>query len=145
MQLAESIFIEIQDLADQGNLALDQGRFEEAISLWRQALGLLPPPAHKWQAAFWLYASIGQAYYQLQRYDEAMIALKQASQCPEGHENPYPYYMIGKCCWQVGHERAAEFLLKAYELDAEGIFTVDAVDGPECLQFLYEHGLIELR
>lgn len=143
MQLAESIFNDIQDLADQGNWALDEGRAEEAISLWQQALGLLPPPVHKWQAAFWFYASIGQAYYQLQRYDEAMIALKQATQCPEGFENPYPYYMIGKCCWQVGHERATTFLLRAYELDGERIFISDTLEGEQCLHYLYEHGLIE--
>ena len=53
--------------------------------------------------------------------------------------------MMGKCCWRVQHERAAEFLLKAYDLDGEGIFAADPVDGQECLQFLYGLGLIELK
>ena len=53
--------------------------------------------------------------------------------------------MIGKCCWRVQHERAAEFLLKAYDLDGEGIFAVDPIDGQDCLQFLYDRGLIELK
>lgn len=142
MQLSETIYAEIQDLADQGNVAIDQGRLGDAITLWQSALQLLPTPASQWQAAFWLYASMGEAYYQLELFDEAIVVLNQALTSPESKENPYPYYMLGKCHWRLEHERAAEYLLQAYELDGQGIFAADMVDGEVCLQYLYDRGLL---
>lgn len=142
MQLSDAIYNELSGLADQGNVSIDQGHFNEAILLWQEALQLLPEPVTQWQAAFWLYASIAEGYYQLERFDEAIVALTQAMECPEAKENPYPYFMLGKCYWRLNHERAAEYLLKAYDLDGEGIFAADTVDGDSCLQHLYDRGLL---
>lgn len=142
MQLSDAIYNELHGLADQGNVAIDQGRFNEAILLWEQALQLLPEPVTQWQAAFWLYASMAEGYYQLERFDESVASLTQAMNCPEAKENPYPYYMLGKCYWRLDHEQAAEYLLKAYDLDGEGIFAADTVDGDSCLQYLYDRNLL---
>lgn len=142
MQLAEEVYEELQDLADQGNIALDQGRLSEAISLWQQALSLLPEPLNQWQATFWLYASMGEAYYQQASFEDAIQMLVQAQDNPEAKDNPYPYYMLGKCYWRLEHERAAEYLLKAYELDGEGIFAADTIEGEDCLQYLYDRGVL---
>ena len=142
MLLSETIYAEIQDLAGQGNEAIDQGRLGDAITLWQSALQLLPTPASQWQAAFWLYASMGEAYYQLAAFNEAITMFNQAASYPEAGDNPYPYYMLGKCYWHLKHERAPEFLLKAYDLDGEGIFSADLADGDNCLQYLYDRGLL---
>ncbi len=93
MQLSNSIYDELHGLAEQGNIAIDEGRFNEAISLWSQALELLPKPINKWHAAFWLYASIAEGYYQLEQFDKSMAHLVLAQACPEGKNNPYPYYL----------------------------------------------------
>ncbi|GAA5093123.1 MULTISPECIES: tetratricopeptide repeat protein [Paenalcaligenes] len=142
MHLQEELYQSLYELADQGNIALDQGRYEEAIVLWQQALDVLPAPVNQWQAAFWLYASMGEALYQLERYDEATAVLEQAAHNPEGKENPYPYYMLGKCAWRSGQDKAAKYLLKAYDLDGEGIFIADPVDGEACLAYLYDLGAL---
>lgn len=142
VQLSDAIYETLSGLAEQGNIAIDHGEFNEAILLWQEALQLLPEPVAQWQAAFWLYASIAEGYYQLDDFDEAIAALTQALACVEAEENPYPYYMLGKCYWRINHERAAEHLLKAYDLGGEGIFTADTVDGGSCLQHLYDRGLI---
>lgn len=142
MQLDEAVYEELQDLADQGNLALDQGRLDEAISLWQQALALLPQPLTQWQAAFWLYASIGEAYYQQASYEKAIQVLVEAQSNPEAKGNPYPFYMLGKCYWRLNNERAVEYLLNAYELDGEGIFAADTIEGEDCLQYLYDRGAL---
>lgn len=142
MQLTDSIYDELHGLAEQGNIAIDEGRFNEAIALWEQALTLLPKPVNQWQAAFWLYASMAEGYYQLDQFDESITHLVLAQACPESKENPYTYYLLGKCYWRLSHEQAAEYLLKAYDLDGEGIFSADTVDGKGCLQYLYDRSLL---
>ena len=142
MELSETVYEELQDLADQGNVALDQGRLTDAIALWQEAMELLPEPVQQWQAAFWLYASMGEAYYQLERFEDALTVLQQALSCPEGKENPYPYYMLGKSYWRLDHEHASDYLLKAYDLDGQGIFDADSLEGELCLQHLYDQGLL---
>lgn len=142
MQLPENLYTSLSSLADQGNTLLDQDQPKEAIRIWREALALLPEPADQWQAAFWLYASMGEAYYQLAAFNEAITMFNQAASYPEAGDNPYPYYMLGKCYWHLKHERAPELLLKAYDLDGEGIFSADLADGDNCLQYLYDRGLL---
>ena len=142
MQLDGAVYTAISDLADQGNIAMDQGQYQEAILLWEEALHYLPEPVTQWQAAFWLYASMAEGYYQLEDFEQAIAMLNLALECAEAKENPYPYYMMGKSYWRLNQEQAAEYLLKAYDLDGEGIFAADSVDGENCLQYLYDQGLL---
>lgn len=144
MQLDPAIYEQIQSLSAQGNTEIDQGHLNEAIALWQQALTLLPAPQNQWQAAFWLNASIGEAYYQLKQFDHAIAVLKEASLYPEAEDNPYPSYMIGKCYWRLEHEHSVEYLITAYDLDGEGIFSADGVEGEMCLQFLYDKGILKV-
>lgn len=143
MQLDGIIYDQIQLLSTEGNRAMDQRQLEQAVELWLDALDLLPEPKAQWQAAFWLNASLGEAYYQLGQFDQAIVVLNEAALYPEAQDNPYPFYMLGKAYWRLKHERSVEYLLKAYDLDGEGIFSADGVEGEICLQYLQDKGILK--
>jgi len=143
MELPDDIYTRIEHLSEQGNLKLDDGNFEGALVSWREALALLPEPKQNWEAAVWLYASIGDASYQSGDYAAAKDAMFDALNCPAGIENPFVHYMLGKALLHMEDERALEYLLRAYMLDGEEIFDSDEEEGPDALRALQDKGLID--
>src|SRR5690606_10985500 len=129
-------------LSEAGNECCDEEDYEGAIENWQQALALLPEPRQDWEAATWLYASLGDAYYQSDAYDMARDILYEALNCPEGQANPFIHYMLGKSLLRLDNERAVDVLLRAYMLDGTDIFDSDDEEGQECLALLEQNGLI---
>lgn len=142
MELPDDIYEQIERLSEEGNEHSDEGNFPEAIEVWSQALSLLPEPRQDWDAAMWLYASLGDAYYQSGDYSMAKDALFNALNCPDGQGNPFIHYMLGKTLVKLNDEGAIDELLRAYMLDGVDIFDSDEDEGPDTLQLLQDKGLV---
>ena len=103
---------------------------------------MLPEPASQWEAATWLYASLGDAYYQSAQYEMAKDALYSALNGDDARANPFIHYMLGKTLLRLDDDGAIDALLRAYMLDGVEIFDSDEDEGPDCLQLLEDRGLV---
>lgn len=142
MKLSDHISDRIDELSERGNLLLDEGGdWEGAVEVWKQALALLPPPVTDWEAATWLNASIGEAYYAGGQSEDALAYLFDALNCPDGHMNPFILLRVGQILVDQGRtDEGVEQLLRAYMLDGEDVFEEG---GERYLQLLRDRKLID--
>lgn len=126
--LSEDIQDILKELCDQGNEAMDEGEFEEAILFFERALTVLPEPAEEWEPYGWLQAAIGDAHYGMKRYALALDFFQRAYVFAGPDEvSPFVLLRMGQCCRRTGDDaQAVEYLLRAYT--AEG---VDAFENAE--------------
>ena len=122
--LSEDIQNALEEFCDQGNEAMDEGDFQEAISFFEQALDLLPNPADDWEPYGWLQAALGDAYYGMQQYKTAMEYFQKAYAFAGPEEvNPFVLLRLGQIARQLDDAKnATEYLLRAYMLEGEDIF-----------------------
>ena len=135
-ELDDATHLRIEILSEEGNVLLeDDGDWEGAIAKWQSALALVPDPKTDWDAALWLYASIGTAWREGGDAARAQDAFETAYRCPEGHLNPFVLLQLGKTYADSGAEDAAtRMLLRAFMLEGEAIFAED----PPYLDYLRE-------
>lgn len=72
----------IEALCAQGDDLVEAEEHGRAIVLYEQALALLPTPADAWEAATWIHAAIGDAYFLQGAYAAARRAFAMAMQAP---------------------------------------------------------------
>ncbi len=143
MELPDELYEQIENLSEAGNNCSDEGDYSGAIEQWLQALALIPHPQQDWEAATWLHASLGEAYYQSGDYGMAKDALLNALNCPDGQGNAFIHYMLGKTLVRLNDAGAVDELLRAYMLDGVDIFDSDEDEGPDSLQLLEDKGLLD--
>lgn len=141
MKLPDSVCDDIERLSEKGNAFLDGGKCDAAIGEWEEALSLVPEPRSDWEASTWLYSSIGDAYFQKGDYYKAKESLFDALNCPDGVNNPFIHYMLGKTLIKLNDENGIPSFLKAYLLDGLEIFELDE-EGGEYLNLLKKRKLI---
>lgn len=144
-ELPDDIYEHVEALSEEGNDLIDDGDAAGAEAVWRQALDLLPEPRDVWEAYTWLNASIGEACYVQENYDDAVQVLFDALNGPEAQANPFIHYMLGKSLWKRGddEEGAIDALLRAHMLDGSDIFDGDEEEGADMLQLLIDRNLID--
>lgn len=122
--LSEDIQEALEELCDQGNEAMDEGEFREAVDFFERALGILPAPAEEWEPYGWLQAAIGDAYYGMEDFPAALDYFQKAHAFAGPDDvNSFVLLRLGQCCRRAGdNTNAAEYLLRAYMLDGEDIF-----------------------
>jgi tetratricopeptide (TPR) repeat protein len=126
--------VEIERLSSLGNLQLEEENFSGAYESFTQALDLLPDPKEKWPEATWLFAALGDMYFQSRNYDQAMQAFNDAMHCPQAIGNPYLHLKLGQCQYEVSNfDRAADELTRAYMGGGAEIFSQD---DPKYFDFL---------
>ena len=128
--LSEDIQDALEELCDQGNEAMDDGEFLEAIGFFERALAILPKPADEWEPYGWLQAAIGDAYYGMDEFPEALDHFHRAYTFAGPDEvNPFVLLRLGQCYRRLNdRENAAEYLLRAYMLEGEDLFAEEAED-----------------
>ncbi|HEY2586219.1 MAG TPA: tetratricopeptide repeat protein [Tepidisphaeraceae bacterium] len=114
-EMDDSLHRQITSLTDEGNALADSNRFAEAAAKFRSALELVPDPKDDWDAATWIYASIGDVLFLDGQFDDAFEALQLALRCPNGVGNLFIHLRVG----QIHFERndmhaAAQELTLAY-------------------------------
>lgn len=122
-ELDDRLYELIQGLSEEGNVFADEGKYAEAKAKFKEALDLVPAPKVDWEAALWLYASIGDMCYMLGDYEACSDNMFDALNCPDGRVNPFVHIRLGQALYELGNmERAKEHLLRAYMLEGEDIF-----------------------
>lgn len=114
----------IDRLAMEGYVLLDdENNPQGAIAKWQEGLDLLPDPKTQNPEALWLFASIGEAYLEIEDDQAAMDAFQNAYASPDGHINPLVLLRLGEGFLTKGEEEAAvKFLLRAYMIEGEDVF-----------------------
>lgn len=142
--LQEELTEEQQDLMDEycdkGNSEMDAENYDAAAEWFKKALEVLPSPKEDWEAAGWISASLGDALFSAEKYDEALVQLLLAHEIYSSDEaNAFVLLRLGETYYELGdHPNAAANLLLAYELEGAALFE----DDQKYLKFLKkEHKL----
>ena len=125
----------LDSLSEQGNEEMENKNYSKAIEYFNQALKILPEPKEDWEASAWLYTSIGDANFCMEKYEIALDNFQNAYKV-FGTENLNPFVLlrIGQCYFHLQDKKnATEFLLRAYMFEGEEIFE-DAEDYFEFLK-----------
>ena len=69
-ELDDKLYERIEELSEEGNEFADEERYAQARAKFEEALSLVPAPKTDWEAALWLYASIGDMNFMLGNYKE---------------------------------------------------------------------------
>ena len=121
--LDDDTHAQIVVLSNRGDALLAEGQVKEAIVEYVLALSLLPEAKHEWEAATWLFAAIGDAYWSIQDYARAGKAFHSALRSPGGIGNPFIHLRVGQIHYELGNrERAVDELLRAYMGAGKEIF-----------------------
>jgi tetratricopeptide (TPR) repeat protein len=116
----------IDDYAEEGNSLCDQGKLDEAIEIWAQGLKILPEPLNSQSEAVWFQTSIGDTYFMQNKFDKSYEWLFEAKSnlSGAGYSNPFVMMRLGQSALEIGKiEEAREYLLRAYMLEGEDIFS----------------------
>ncbi|PNY37296.1 tetratricopeptide repeat protein [Rhodopirellula sp. MGV] len=97
MEISPSVYQRITALSEQGNVLMEEEAFTEARAKFQQAIELLPPPAMQWEAATWLYGSLGESKFLQFDFPDAEEDFGIAIQCPGGNENPFIHLRLDEC------------------------------------------------
>ena len=124
MELNDKVYEEIKKRSARGNELADSEQYQEALTEFKKALELLPPPIYIWEASTWLYVAIGDMYFQIEDYSDCLDSFLKAQKCPDGLGNPFICVRIGECFFELENiEKAKQYLMKAYMLEGEEIFS----------------------
>ncbi len=124
----------LDSLSEQGNEEMDNENYPEAIEYFNKALEVIPEPKDDWEASGWLYASIGDAYFCMEKYADALDALHKAYDIYGTEDmNPFILLRLGQCYYhRQDKKNSLDFLLRAYMMEGEEIFE----DAEEYLDYL---------
>lgn len=129
VELDSELIEKLNELAEEGNELADNDKYDEAISVWSEALKLIPEEGQQVCAeAVWFFACIGDMYFQKEMFKEAFDNFDKAVKniSGEGTTNPFVLLRLGECYLELGDEaNAKEYLLKAYMMEGKEIFIDD--------------------
>ena len=115
LELDDEVYNQITTLSQLGDDYFDNGDSEKAIETYNKALTLMPEPVYDWEAATWLFAAIGDAYWDLLDFDKAYDAFYNALKSPGGVGNPFIHLRMGQLQVEFGNiEKARDELIRAY-------------------------------
>lgn len=135
-ELDDVTYDQIQELSEQGNALAEDEAFSDALEKFNAALMLVPEPKTEWEAATWLYASMGDMYYLQEDYAKAREQLYNALNCPDGQQNGFIHLRLGQALRRLHEQdKALDHLLRAYMIEGKDIFKGERED----FRFLKEH------
>ncbi len=121
--LNEELYNEILELSKKGEQYFEDKEFYKAIALYKEALEKIPYPVYEWDASTWLYTAMGDCYFLLSDYKEALSYFLDAYNCPGGIGNPFINLRLGQCYYEKGDLlKAEDYLLRSYMLEGIQIF-----------------------
>lgn len=113
----------VERLSEEGNLLVDIDDYKGALGKFTAALNVLPSPKQQWEAALWLYASVGDMHLFLEDYQQAADNYYNALNCPDGQESGFVHLRLGEALFELKNDKVAvDHLLRAYMLEGKEIF-----------------------
>ncbi|MEK4628252.1 MAG: tetratricopeptide repeat protein [Solibacillus sp.] len=123
MELNDQVYDQIVELCNAGNAMAEKGIYDKAIKYYSTALDLVPLPKNTWETSTWIYTALGDTYFMNIDYENAKSNLYNALNCPDGNSNPFILLRLGESLFECGeHDKAKEYLLRAYILEGYKIF-----------------------
>jgi len=119
--LSGSTFEALKQQVAVGQQLVD-GDARAAFRAFRAALELLPAPVQNWNAAGWLLVAMGECAIRTGDFAAALAPLKDAMHCPGTVGNPWVHLLLGRCRLELGDERAADELARAYMGGGRALF-----------------------
>lgn len=134
LELDPAVHDRITELSRAGDERAAQGDYRGAIAHYNDGWKLLPAPKNDWEAATWLLAALGDAYFQIGDHASARKALEYATTCPGGIGNPYLHLRLGQVYFEQGEQAwAADELARAYMSEGPELFAAEDI---KYLEFL---------
>ncbi len=119
--LSGSMFETLKQQVAEGQRLVDRDT-PTAFRTFRAALELLPAPVQNWNAAGWLLVAMGECAIRMGDFAAAFAPLKDAMHCPGTIGNPWVHLLLGRCRLELGDERAADELARAYMGGGRALF-----------------------
>jgi tetratricopeptide (TPR) repeat protein len=121
--LPDDVQERIDSLCEEGNAHLEAEEFAEAISVWKEALKLVPEPKTDWEAGTWIFTSLGDASFLQGDWRQAEQFFRLAVQSPGGVENPFLHLRRGQVFLELGlQDKAVEELTIAITSEGPELF-----------------------
>lgn len=118
----EQLHTQLDEICISGNECMGEGLYQEARDHFFQAMKMAEENQMV-DTYCWIYAAIGDSYYQEGDYEEALAYFQDAYYAVEGELNPYVCMMNGICYHETGKEDEAKaYLKKAYEYGGWQVF-----------------------
>jgi tetratricopeptide (TPR) repeat protein len=114
-ELDDTTHSRISSLSQEGDELVNAGRSHAALRKYHEAWAILPEPKEDWEAATWLLSAIGDTHFLLKDYPNAIAALRNATDCPNGIGNPFIHLRLGQSYFELGDmAKASDELVRAY-------------------------------
>ena len=121
-ELDDNLHEVITRYCEEGDRLFDDGLFDEALLEYDSAWGLLPEPKLKWDAASWIYAAKGDAYFFKGDYSNALPYFRGLFNQFE-MINEFVLIRYGQCLYELDEiEKGKQFLFEAYMLGGKELF-----------------------
>ena len=144
-EIRPALKAKLDEFAERGNQFEEEGRYEEAVQVWKEGLELIPEPRQFYSETVWFLAAIGDVHFQKGMYRQAHECFDKArgNLSGDGYGNPFIMLRLGECCFEIGDEKnAMEYLLRAYMMEGREIFEPyenGEDDGQKYFDFLRTH------
>ena len=133
-ELKKAIHERIKNLCAEGDALVEDRKYANAVGKYVDALELLPKPFTDWEAATWIFGSLGEAHFKAKSYEKALSSLANAFYCPDGLGNPFLHLRFGQVNYELGQmDAAADSLARAYMGGGKELFDVE---NPKYYRFL---------
>ncbi|MGN7824984.1 hypothetical protein ACTJJB_32975 [Chitinophaga sp. 22536] len=124
-ELHPFIIDHMQPLLQQGHSAFAAGNYEKAARAWIRALKQIPGPQTVFGQSLTLNAAIGDAFFLMRDYQQALPYLEaaRANTAEDGQTNAFVLMRLGEVLLELEeHWDAREYLLRAHMLGGDKLF-----------------------
>lgn len=133
-ELSDKLYTTIVEYCKFADGFCDKGKFKKAIKLYKKAWDLLPEPKEKWEAAVWIYSSVGDAYFFMKDYHSALYFFKQLYDFFEV-VNEFVLIRYGECLWELGlKDESKKYIFEAYMLGGRELFIYENSKYLSCIK-----------
>ena len=128
------LHIRINRFCEIGDTFAAQGEYPQAIEAYQYAWNRRPEPKTRWEAATWILAAVGDAWFLHGDYTCARDKFQAALSCPGGSDNAFIHLRLGQALLELGDTTATAALQQAHNLGGEAVF---ADEDPKYLAALH--------
>ena len=114
-KIDKNLATKIDQICQEGNALIREGRLDDAWRRFASALSLIPEDKTKYSETTWVVSAIGDVLFMKRMFAESRDAFEDAVRCPGGLGNVFIHMRLGECHFELGDQRrASDELTRAY-------------------------------